>query len=71
MASATAPPSRYEVVQVLAPATGVALTHVRRQSLPAEDPDGFSEMALYALVRRDGQWWLAAGQNTPVTDKPS
>lgn len=71
MASATAPPSRYEVVQVLAPTPGVALAHVRRQALPAEDPDGFSEMALYALVQRDGQWWLAAGQNTPVTDKPS
>ncbi len=70
MASATAPPSRYEVVQVLAP-PGVALAHVRRQALPPDDPAGFSEMALYALIEHDGQWWLAAGQNTPVTDKPS
>lgn len=21
---------------------------------------------MYVLVRRDGQWWLAAGQNTPI-----
>ena len=27
---------------------------------------GFSEMALYVLVRRGGSWWLAAGQNTPI-----
>jgi hypothetical protein len=23
------------------------------------------------LVRRDGTWWLAAGQNTPVRDAPA
>jgi len=67
--------SRYEVLQVLAPAPGVAVAHVRRVAL---DPDGtpaaeggandggFSEMALYVLVRRGGSWWLAAGQNTPI-----
>jgi len=27
---------------------------------------GFSEMALYTLVERDGRWWLAAAQNTPI-----
>jgi hypothetical protein len=27
---------------------------------------GFSEMALYVLVRRGGSWWLVAGQNTPI-----
>jgi uncharacterized protein (TIGR02246 family) len=68
-------PSRYEIERVLAPAPNVAVAHVRRVAL---DPDGrplepssdvagaFSEMALYVLVRRDGTWWLAAGQNTPV-----
>jgi uncharacterized protein (TIGR02246 family) len=66
MASAAAPPSRYEVVQVLAPAPGVALAHVRRQALAAGDTNRFSEMALYVLVERGGQWWLAAGQNTPI-----
>jgi hypothetical protein len=26
----------------------------------------FSEMALHVLVRRDGSWWLAAGQNAKI-----
>lgn len=68
------PASRYEIVQTLAPAPGVAVAHVRRVALgsdgnPAPEGDtsaGFSEMALYVLVRRGGTWWLAAGQNTPV-----
>ncbi|GGQ73341.1 DUF4440 domain-containing protein [Couchioplanes azureus] len=64
-ASAPAPvaASRFEVVSVLAPAPGVVVAQVRRQSLV---PDGFSEMALYVLVERDGRWWLAAAQNTPI-----
>jgi PPOX class F420-dependent enzyme/OxyR family protein/uncharacterized protein (TIGR02246 family) len=68
------PASRYEIVQTLVPAPGVAVAHVRRVALdaggnPAPEDDataGFSEMALYLLVRRDGTWWLAAGQNTPI-----
>jgi PPOX class F420-dependent enzyme/OxyR family protein/uncharacterized protein (TIGR02246 family) len=72
--------SRYEIVQVLAPAPNVAVAHVRRVAL---DPAGhpleptsdvtapFSEMALYVLVRRDRTWWLAAGQNTLVRPQPS
>jgi uncharacterized protein (TIGR02246 family) len=68
-------PSRYEIERVLVPAPDVAVAHIRRVAL---DPDGrplepssdlagaFSELALYVLVRRDGTWWLAAGQNTPV-----
>jgi len=73
------PSSRYEIVAVLSPTPDVALAQVRRVAL---DPDGqpvtpsadltgsFSEMALYVLVRRDGTWWLAAGQNTPVQPVP-
>ena len=39
--------------------------------IPSADLTGsFSEMALYVLVRRDGTWWLAAGQNTPVQPVP-
>lgn len=69
------PASRYEIVQTLAPAPGVAVAHVRRVALdaggePAPEGDqagaGFSEMALYVLIRRGGTWWLAAGQNTPI-----
>jgi uncharacterized protein (TIGR02246 family) len=71
------PRSRYETVHVSAPAPDVAVAQVRRVALdvdgrpiPADDTSVFSEMALYVLVRRDGQWWLAAGQNTPIRPKP-
>jgi uncharacterized protein (TIGR02246 family) len=76
------PASRYEVAAVLSPAPDVVVTQVRRVALgpggapvpprpPASDGSGtFSEMALYVLVRRDGQWWLAAGQNTLVLPPP-
>jgi hypothetical protein len=60
---------------------GVAVAHVRRVALDArgnpavegDDDAGFSEMALYVLVRRGAAWWLAAGQNTPIrlADAPS
>lgn len=75
--------SRYEIDNVLAPAPGVAVAQVRRTALgpdgeplaAAKVPDDltgpFSEMAMYVLVRRDGTWWLAAGQNTPVTPVPA
>jgi len=76
------PASRYEVAAVLSPAPDVVVTQVRRVALgpdgapvpPRPPGDGasgaFSEMALYVLVRRDGQWWLAAGQNTLVLPPP-
>ncbi|MEU2034521.1 hypothetical protein [Nocardia amamiensis] len=67
MAAKVAPPSRFEVVATLAPAPGVVVTQIRRQ---ATDADGFSEMAMYVLVERDGRWWLAAAQNTPVGVSP-
>jgi PPOX class F420-dependent enzyme/OxyR family protein/uncharacterized protein (TIGR02246 family) len=69
------PSSRYETVNVLSPTPDVVVAHVRRVALdsdgqplePSADPGaGFSEMALYVLVRRGGHWWLAAGQNTPI-----
>jgi uncharacterized protein (TIGR02246 family) len=69
MAARVAPLSRYHVVQVMSPQPGVAIAHVRRDDLTAEAGKGFSEMALYVLVKRDGQWWLAAGQNTPVAER--
>jgi uncharacterized protein (TIGR02246 family) len=72
--------SRFEVVRVLAPALDVAVAHIRRVALDADgdgDPSAaegqgsFSEMAMYVLVRRDGAWWLAAGQNTPIRPAPA
>jgi uncharacterized protein (TIGR02246 family) len=66
---------RYHVRHVLAVREDVVIAHIARLALgpdgeplpPGSDPDGpFSEMAMYVLVRRGGQWWLAAGQNTPM-----
>ncbi|WP_051470908.1 hypothetical protein [Patulibacter minatonensis] len=63
--------SRYEVVRVQAPAADLAVGLVRRVSLDPSAAPGFDEMALYVLVRRDGRWWLAAGQNTLLREKPA
>ena len=70
-------PSRYHTVYVSAPAPEVVIAHVRRDALDddgrpvaIDDPSRFSEIALYVLVRRDGRWWLAAGQNTMIRPKP-
>lgn len=69
------PAFRYEVRHVLAVREDVVIAHIARLALgphgepmpPSSDPDRpFSEMAMYVLVRRDDQWWLAAGQNTPM-----
>ena len=70
MAGGVAPPSRYEVVQLMSPMPGVAIAHVRRDDLTAVDGKGFAEMAMYVLIERDGGWWLAAGQNTLVAERP-
>lgn len=71
------PRSRYETVHVMAPTQDVAIAHVRRvaltadgEQIPIDNISVFSEMAMYVLVRRDGTWWLAAGQNTPIRPKP-
>jgi uncharacterized protein (TIGR02246 family) len=69
MASGAAPSSQYHVVQLMSPLPGVAIAHVRRDDLTSEAGKGFSEMALYVLIKRDGQWWLAAGQNTPIAER--
>ena len=73
----TGPVSRYQTVNVMAPTPDVAIAHVRRvaldtdgEQIPIDDESVFSEMAMYVLVRRDGKWWLAAGQNTPIRPKP-
>jgi uncharacterized protein (TIGR02246 family) len=70
-----APRVRYEVRHVLAVSDDVVIAHIARLMLdddgqplsPSDDADQpFSELAMYVLVHRDGQWWLAAGQNTPM-----
>jgi uncharacterized protein (TIGR02246 family) len=75
--AATGASSQYQTVHVVAPTPDVAIAQVRRVALdadgrpiPIDDASTFSEMALYVLVRRNGQWWLAAGQNTPIRPKP-
>ncbi|MUL85692.1 DUF4440 domain-containing protein [Mycobacterium sp. CBMA247] len=58
------PASRFEPAQVICPAPGVVVAQIRRSALD----DGFSEMAMYVLVRHGEKWWVAAAQNTPVVD---
>ena len=69
------PGARYEIDRVLLISTDVIVAHVARLTLdqngdpirPSNDESAaFSEMAMYVLVRRGAQWWLAAGQNTPI-----
>jgi len=59
------PASRFELAQLVEPATGVVVAQIGRTALNG----GFSEMAMYVLVKRGDLWWLAAGQNTPVVDQ--
>lgn len=64
--------SRYSIEHVRFPSEDVAVAYVRRVRADAttgtETPgkaNAFDELALFVLVRRDGSWWLAAGQHVP------
>ena len=71
------PRSRYETVHVTAPTPDVAIAHVRRvamdadgEQIPIDDRVGvLRRWRCMCSVRRDGKWWLAAGQNTPIRQK--
>ncbi|MFW0787708.1 DUF4440 domain-containing protein [Gordonia sp. CPCC 206044] len=63
LAEGVAPASDFEVAQTITPAPGVVVTQIRRRARAG----GFSEMAMYVLVQRGGQWWVAAVQNTPIS----
>jgi uncharacterized protein (TIGR02246 family) len=71
MAAGVASASRYQIVQVMSPLPGVAIAQVRRNDLSDDTDNRFSEMAMYVLVERGGHWWLAAGQNTPIAERPA
>ncbi|MGV9826813.1 DUF4440 domain-containing protein [Gordonia sp. NPDC003429] len=60
-----APASRFELAQIMLPAPDVAVAQIRRTALNG----GFSEMAMYVLIKHEGQWWVAGGHNTPVNDR--
>lgn len=72
---ASVPPSkgasRYVVEHARFVAEDVAIAYVRRLathrgSVPEPgNPGSFDELALFVLVRREGSWWLAAGQHVP------
>jgi hypothetical protein len=71
--------SRFEIVECVAPAPGVALAQVRRTAIDAEGRAlpaaesanaAFSELALYVLVKRGDCWWVCAAQNTSISTTP-
>jgi uncharacterized protein (TIGR02246 family) len=63
--------SHYEIEHARLIADDVAIAYVRRTSLAVRGreqpgrPDAFDELALFVLVHRDDDWWLAAGLHTP------
>jgi len=64
--------SRYEVEHIRFLGEDVAIAYVRRlraherrEEAAPGNPASFDELALFVLARRDGQWWLAAGQHVP------
>jgi hypothetical protein len=74
--TATARPRvRLDVRHILPVTDDVVVAHLARllldddgEALPpiAEAGQPFSEMVMFVLVSRDGRWWLAAGENTPI-----
>lgn len=72
--------SRFALVNLVFHGDTVAVAHVRREAIDEHgevidvatqgSPYIFHEMAMYVLIRCDGAWWFAAGQNTPLRPNP-
>lgn len=62
---------RYSLEHLSFPSPDVAIAYLRRQLIDPESHqevalgNRFDELALLVLARRDGHWWLAAGQHVP------
>jgi hypothetical protein len=59
--------AQFELVRVLAPGQDSVIVQLRRNT----EADGFSELAMYVLIRRGARWWIAAAQNTRIEEPPA
>ncbi|MDR6224935.1 SgcJ/EcaC family oxidoreductase [Desmospora profundinema] len=65
--------ARYSVESILFVRADVAVTHVRQYPTTSEGKiieDGQGSLAIYVMVKEQGTWWIAAGQNTLVQSTP-
>lgn len=63
--------SKYEPEHIRFLSENVAIAYVRRLAQQANAAEGstkpgsFDELALFVLVKQNGEWWLAAAQHVP------
>lgn len=68
--------SHYSLQNLLFLQPDIAVIHVKREPIDAsgtviateDQGEGgmFAELAMYVMIQRQGEWWLCAGQNTPI-----